>query len=172
VINTLPSEVLSAVQEFRTCEFTTLSKGGVPVTWPVSALYQPEQNQFLLTSSIGFPQKAFNIRRNPRVSLLFSNPTGSGLTNPPSVLIQGDATAVDKIMVSFNEVDGLREYWRDTILRRQPGSMMFSDSAIMRTMMDYYYMRILICVVPRAVYWWPESDFSKPAVTMEAVHVE
>jgi hypothetical protein len=28
------------------------------------------------------PHKAFNVRRNPRVSLLFSNPAASGLTVP------------------------------------------------------------------------------------------
>ncbi len=28
------------------------------------------------------PQKAFNIRRNPKVSLLFSEPMGSGIAQP------------------------------------------------------------------------------------------
>ena len=126
----LPPEVQSVLQEFRTCEFTTLSKGGKPVTWPVSARYLPDQGRFLLTTSIGLSQKIFHIRRNPRVSLLFSNPTASGLVHPASVLIQGDATAEDEIATSVNGRDGLREYWRDTIFRRQPASAMFSGPLV------------------------------------------
>jgi len=172
VINSLPLEVQSVLREFRTCEFTTLSKGGKPVTWPVSALYLPDQGRFLLTTSIGFPQKAFNIRRNSKVSLLFSNPTASGLTNPPAVLIQGNATATDEVVASINEVEGLREFWRDKIYRRQPAAARASDSALMRQMMDWYHMRIIIHVTPRAVYWWPEGNFTQPAQKIEAAHVE
>ena len=39
-----------------------------------------------MTTSIGLPQKAFNIRRNPQVSLSFSEPTGSGVAKPGAVL--------------------------------------------------------------------------------------
>ena len=168
----LPPEVQSVLREFRTCEFTTLSKSGMPITWPVLPRYLPDQNRFLLTSSIGLPNKVFHIRRNPRVSLLFSNPTASGLTNPSSVLIQGDAIAEDKIVTSMNEVDGLREYWRDTIFKRQPSSASLSNNAIMRKMMDWYYMRIIIYVTPRTVSWWPGGDFTQPVCRMETVHVE
>jgi hypothetical protein len=171
VFNSLPPEVQSVVREFRTCEFTTISKNGKPVTWPVSARYLPEQGRFLLTTSIGFPQKAYNIRRNPRVSLLFSNPTASGLTNPPAVLVQGDASAGDDVVTSVNAVDGLHEYWRESIFRRQPSSSQISANPLMRRMMDWYYMRIVIHVVPRAVYCWPAGDFSQPAQKIEAAYV-
>ena len=172
MFNSLPPEVRDVIREFRTCEFTTLTKRGTPVTWPVSTRYLPEQGRFLLTTSIGFPQKAFHIRRNPRVSLLFSNPTASGLTKPPSVLIQGDATAADTIVTSVNAVDGLREYWRDNIYRRQPASSMISANPIMRKIMDWYYMRIIIYVTPRAMYWWPGGGTTQPALRIEADHVE
>ncbi len=172
MLHLLPPEAQSVVQEFRTCEFTTLSRSGTPVTWPVSTRYLPGQGRFLLTTNIGFPQKVYNIRRNPRVSLLFSNPTASGLTNPAAVLIQGDATAPDDIVTAVDAVDGLREYWRDTIFRRQPPAYALSDSALMRKWMDWYYIRLLIYVVPRAIYWWPAGDFSQPARRIEAAHVE
>ena len=172
MFNRLPPEVQSVIKEFRACEFTTLSKGVKPVTWPVSARYLSDQGHFLLTTSIGLAQKASNIRRNPRVSLLFSNPTGSGLTNPPAVLIQGDARASDEIVTSMNAVDGLSEYWLESIFRRQPATAMLSANPIMRKMMDWYYMRIVITVTPRAVYWWPNSDFTQPAHQIEAAHVE
>jgi hypothetical protein len=167
VFASLPPEVQSVVREFRTCEFTTLSKSGTPVTWPVSARYLPEQEHFLLTTSIGLPQKAYNIRRSPRVSLLFSNPTACGLEHPAAVLVQGDATVGDKVVVSPGAEPGLREYWRETIFRRQPSSAMISSNALMRKLMDWYYMRLVIHVAPRAWYWWPEGDFSQPACKIE-----
>ena len=98
----LPSEVEAVFRGFRTCELATVSKDGTPIAWPNVALYQPEQSRFLITTSIGLPQKAFNIRRNPRVAMLFSNPTGSGLATPPAVLVQGDAVAPDQIVTAVN----------------------------------------------------------------------
>jgi nitroimidazol reductase NimA-like FMN-containing flavoprotein (pyridoxamine 5'-phosphate oxidase superfamily) len=160
LFKTLPSEVVAVIREFRVCEFSTMGKDGTPVTWPVATLYRPEEGWFLLTTTIGFPQKALNIRRNPRVSLLFSDPTGSGLENPPAVLIQGDATAPDEIVTA---VDGLEDYWRTSIFGRQPSSAMISGNSLMRRLMDFYYMRILIYVVPKALYWWPEGNFLQPA---------
>lgn len=171
LIDLLPPEARAVVQEFRTCEFTTLTKDGTPSTWPVSARYLADQQRFLLTTSIGLPNKVFHIRRNPKVALLFSNPTGSGLSRPPAVLVQGDAVVGDQVVTSFTEVDGLRDYWLENIVGRQPASAMFS-SGLMRGMMDWYYMRLIIYIRPRAVYWWPNGDFSQPACKVEAAHVE
>jgi hypothetical protein len=41
----------------------------------------------VITTSIGLPHKAYNVRRNPRVALLYSDPTGSGLDSRPEVLV-------------------------------------------------------------------------------------
>src|ERR1043166_7217615 len=104
----LPAEVEMVFKEFRTCELTTLAKDGSPLTWPTTALFDQEQERFVISTSIGFPQKAFNIRRNPRVSLLFSNPTGSGLSQPPAVLVQGEAAISEQVMVSPAANEDLR----------------------------------------------------------------
>lgn len=168
MFKTLPPEVEAVIREFRVCEFSTMAKDGTPLTWPLAALYQPEQNRFLLTTSIGLPQKAFNIRRNRRVSLLFSDPTGSGLKNPPAVLVQGDAVAPDEIVTA---VDGIEDYWRESIFSRQPASEMISGNGLMRKLMDWYYMRILISVTPTALFWWPQGDFTQSAQQVEVAHV-
>lgn len=164
----LPSEVDAVFREFRVCEFTTLARDGTPTTWPTAARYEPEHMRFLITTSIGLPQKAFNIRRNSRVALLFSNPTGSGLASPPTVLVQGDAVAPDTIVTS---VEGLEDYWRDTVFRRQPASEALSATALMRKLMDWYYMRLLIFVTPRAILWWPAGDLTRPARRLEVPYV-
>ena len=74
----LSPEVEEVFTEFRTCEFSTLARDGTPITWPLVTLWQPEEQRFVLTTSIGAPNKAFNARRDGRVSLLFSDPTASG----------------------------------------------------------------------------------------------
>ena len=81
----IPEEVEAVFREFRTCEFSTLAADGTPITWPMLPFWRAETGQFMTTTSIGLPDKAFNIRRNPRVALLFSDPTGSGLFDPPAV---------------------------------------------------------------------------------------
>jgi hypothetical protein len=93
----LPSDVHAVLAGFVTCEVATLGRDGTPLAWPAVPLLLPERGQVLLTTTIGFPAKAANLRRDPRVSLLYSNPTGSGLESPPSVLVQGTATVSDSV---------------------------------------------------------------------------
>ena len=97
----MPAAALDIIVNYRTCEFTTLSRDGSPQTWPVATRLL-EDGRLLLCTSIGMPQKAFNIRRNPKVSLLFSEPMGSGIPEPGAVLIQGDATADDRIVTDMS----------------------------------------------------------------------
>jgi hypothetical protein len=162
----LPSEVITVFETFRCCEFTTLNKQGVPVTWPVSAVYFPEQEQFLITTSISFPQKVWNIRRNPKVALLFSDPTGSGMTNPPIVLVQGSAMASDEIVV-LNE--DMKRFWRE-LYQRQPFSQSYSSNALSRKLMSWYYIRWCIFVTPHTIHWYPEGNMQQAGQTIEVNH--
>lgn len=164
----LPDEVLAVFAAFRTCEFSTLAKDGTPITWPTMAHYRPEQGQFLITTSIGLPQKAFNARRNPRVALFFSDPTASGLVNPPAVLVQGTAVAPDAIVTA---PAGLEEYWRENVFQRQPAGMMYSRNRLTRYLMDMYYMRILIHIRPHQIIWWPGGDMALFPHIHEVQHV-
>lgn len=154
----LPEDVLAVLREFRTAEFTTLGRDGAPSTWPLAARWDAADGRFLITTSIGYPQKAFNVRRNPRVGLLFSDPTGSGLQTAPAVLVQGDALCEDRVITSVNEA---RDYWRDSIFRRQPLSRFYGRLPLTRWLMDWYYMRLFIYVRPRRILWWPAGDFSR-----------
>ena len=103
----MSGDALDIINDYFTCEFTTLSRDGSPQTWPVSPRLLAD-GRLLLTTSIGLPQKAFNVRRNPKVSLLFSEPTGSGIKQPGAVLIQGDATSEDRIVTDPLSEPGFR----------------------------------------------------------------
>jgi hypothetical protein len=148
---------MDVIDKYFTCEFTTLSRDGSPVTWPVTPRLL-DDGRFLLTTSIGLPQKAFNIRRNARVSMLFSEPKGSGVAEPGAVLIQGDATAEDRIVT---DVSSDKEFvaLAETLAIRQPAGAMWS-SWIGKRLWWSYYMRILIYVTPRRALFWPNRDFS------------
>jgi hypothetical protein len=166
----LPTEVRRVFDEFRACEFTTLAKDGTPITWPTLPFYDAEAGRFVVTTSVAFPQKAFNVRRNPHVSLLFSDPTASGLVDPPAVLIQGDAEAPDAVDTSIR---GYEERLR-LVFQRQPSGGIYSSNPLMRRYFDWYYMRLQIVVTPRRIRWWPKGDFTQAAreiAIKEATHV-
>jgi hypothetical protein len=117
--------------EYRTCEFTTLSNGS-PQTWPVSPLLL-EDGRFLIATNIGLPQKALNVRRNPKVSLLFSDPTGSGITQPGAVLVQGDAVSENRIVGDVSSEPALAAL-AETVFARQPEGSSFMISRLGRLM--------------------------------------
>jgi hypothetical protein len=153
----MPVSFLDIINKYYTCEFTTFSRDGSPVTWPVSPRLL-DDGRFLLTTSIGLPQKAFNIRRNPKVSMLFSEPKGSGVADPGAVLIQGDATADDRIVTDVSSDKNFVEL-AETLTIRQPAGALWS-TWIGRRMWWSYYMRILIYVTPRRAWFWPNRDFA------------
>jgi Pyridoxamine 5'-phosphate oxidase len=152
------SDALEVIREYRTCEFTTLSRDGSPRTWPVSPLLL-DNGRFLVATNIGLPQKALNVRRNSKVSLLFSEPTGSHVTDLGAVLIQGDATAEDRIVTDISSEPDLAAL-AETVFARQPAGS-FMGTWLGRRLFPYYFVRILIYVTPRRAYLWPTRDFGR-----------
>jgi hypothetical protein len=148
VTHALPYAVQEAFQRFVTCELTTIDSRGRPITWPVTPFYSPGDAHISLTTGLGWPKKAREARRNPRVSLLFSDPTGSDMARPSMVLVQGTAEVDD------GDLDANRErYARDTAAKfgreekPAPGARF-----------DWYFTRIYIHVLPERVYVWREGD--------------
>ncbi|MFB9593619.1 MULTISPECIES: pyridoxamine 5'-phosphate oxidase family protein [Streptomyces] len=142
VLGSAPLDVLDA---YRTCEFVTLGKDGTPLAWP-TAVARRDDGTLLLTTSLAFAQKAVNIRRDGRVGLLFSDPTGSGLDFAPQVFVGGRAQCPDRVMAGPR---GAEEYWR-RLFERQPHSRAYLLRP-MRPVMSWYYLRLLITVEPELV---------------------
>lgn len=160
----IPEPVEAVFREFRTTEFTTVGRDGTPATWPITAAYNPDHCEFLAATSIGLSQKAVNIRRNSRVSLLFSEPRASTLSDPPAVLVQGDAIAED-----ITTLDGLEDLW-DKIYRFQPSAKWATWGPLMKQLMGkWYYVRIPLRITPARILWWPGADFSRDP--LEVPHV-
>ena len=111
-LDQVPAAVQAVFEDFRTAELATIGRDGTPLAWPIVSAFRSETGHFLTTTSIGFPDKALRIRRNPKVSLLFSDPTGSGLDSPPAVHVVGDAECPDTIRTEVTgfEADVRRMY--------------------------------------------------------------
>jgi hypothetical protein len=145
----LPLAVQDAFHRFVTCELTTIDSSGRPITWPVTPFYRPGDPHISVTTGLGWPKKARDARRNPKVSLLFSDPTGSEIAQPSMVLVQGTASVDD------SDLDANRQrYLRDIAEKlgrrgegRPPGSRF-----------DWYFARIYIHVRPERVHIWRGGD--------------
>jgi hypothetical protein len=156
----LAPELRPVVDAYRTCELLTVTRAGLPIAWPTVAMPRPD-GTFLITTSIALPQKAYNVRRDPRVALLFSDPTASGLQEPPQVLVQGDATCPDEIVTSPLPRADL---WR-RLMERQPMNRRYGATALGRRLFDWYYLRLLITVRPEAVTARPPQPAGEPLAT-------
>jgi general stress protein 26 len=144
-------DVSAVISQYRTCEFATVGRNGTPIAWPAVTLYRPDDGTFVITTSVGLPQKAYNVRRNPRVALLFSDPTGSGLSGRPQVLVQGVATCPDTVVTS---PAGLEEYW-SRVFERQPFGRLYGSTPVTRWLMSWYYQRLVITVAVTGVHIRP-----------------
>jgi hypothetical protein len=152
------ADVSRVIGQYRTCELATVGRSGTPIAWPAVTLYRPDEGTFVITTSIGLPQKAYNVRRNPKVALLFSDPTGSGLSGMPEVLVQGVATCPDAVVAT---PAGLEEYWT-RVFKRQPLGRLYGSNALGRWLMSWYYQRLVITVAVTEVHTRPSLSTSDP----------
>ena len=165
----IPTDIRSVLREFYVCEATTVNRQGQPITWPSAAYYDEAAGQIILTVSIAFPVKAFNARRHPQISLLYSDPTGTKLEYAPAVLVQGDATVAEIQDYTDPQVLG----WFRTFASRQPDSRQFIGNRLVRSLFAWYvFQRLVITVRPHRVLVWPRADFSTAPIEIEVNNVE
>ncbi|MDQ3703835.1 MAG: pyridoxamine 5'-phosphate oxidase family protein [Chloroflexota bacterium] len=164
----LPSEVVAVLRNFYTCEYTTVNRQGQPVTWPSVTYFDEGAGMIVAAVSVAFPVKAYNARRHPQVSMLYSDPTGSGLEDPPAVLVQGDAR-VAEVLEYTPPIIGLFKKVR----RQQPDSAKFTANNLTRNLFVWYlFQRIALVVEPRRILVWPHRDFSQAPSEVEVRYVE
>ncbi len=164
----LPSEVADVLRNFYTCEYTTMNRQGQPITWPAVTYFDEGAGNLVSAVSVAFPVKAYNARRHPKVSLLYSDPTGSRLEDPHAVLVQGDAT-VAEVLEYTPPIIGLFKKVR----KQQPDSARFTSNKLTRNLFVWYlFQRISLVVEPRRILVWPNRDFSQVPTEVEVRYVE
>ena len=162
---TLPPEIQQVFDRFVTTEFTTVDGRGQPITWPLTPYYQPGDPCIDVTTGLGYPKKAHDARANPKVALLFSDPTGSGMEKPPQVLVQGIAGVDDA------DLDANRERYRREIAEKLPGIKNEMPPKVFDRLLGWYLTRIYIRVRPERLYVWPEADVTREPQLFDA-HLE
>jgi hypothetical protein len=154
VTASLPREVQAVFDRFITTEYTALDSRGQPITWPVTPYYTPGAPCIDVTTGLGYPKKAKDARTNPLVALLFSDPTGSRLTDPPIVLVQGSAQVDDEDLEANR-----RRYARESIAKLPEAASRHPPEAI-KKLMGWYYTRIYVHIRPERIYVWPRGEIT------------
>jgi len=154
MLGTLPDDVRAVLDRFVTTEYTTLDAAGQPITWPVTPYPHPEGRCIDVTTGLGYPKKARDAQANPYVALLFSEPRGSGLAEPPMVLVQGVAD------VDERDLDANAERYKHELLAKLPATRGTMPPKPLHRFMDWYFKRIYVHVRPERVYVWPRGDIA------------
>lgn len=141
------------VASYRVAEYVSRSGDGAPLCWPLF----PELTDGNVAFSTPYvmPTKANNARRDPRVAVLFSDPTASGRSDSdPLVLIQGRAEVVD---ISWQDS---ADRYVDQILRLgfgpAPGRLLLTTPGL-RQVAAGYLTRTWIEVHPERTLSWPRT---------------
>lgn len=161
---TLPVDVQQVFERFLTTELTTIDGRGQPITWPVTPYYHAGAECIDVTTALGFPKKARDAARNPKVALLFSDATGSGLTRAPMVLVQGTATVDD------TDLDANRARYVREAAAKAGGRGGIPPESVQRRF-GWYFTRIYMHVRPERVYVWPDGDPAREPELLDS-HME
>ena len=161
----LPAEIQSVFSSFITTEYTTVDRRGQPISWPVTPYYRTGGPCIDVTTGLGYPKKAKDAGANPKVALLFSDPTGSGMATPPQVLVQGIAEVDD------GDLDANRERYRRESAEKLPATVKLAPPKPLARMFDWYYTRLYVHVRPERVYVWSGGDATNEPQLYDA-HME
>jgi len=152
VTASLPPEVQAVFDRFITTEMTTVDRVGQPITWPLNPYYRPGDPCIDVTTGLGYPKKADDARANPLISLLFSDSTGSGLKDPPIVLVQGSADVDDR------DLEANRRRYAREAAEKLPSMNGRQVPERLQRAFTWYFTRIYIHVRPERVYVWRSGD--------------
>lgn len=161
----LPDEVRQVFSHYITTEYTTVDRHGQPITWPVTPYYTNGAACVDVTTGLGYPKKANDARDNPKVALLFSDPTGARIDHPPTVLVQGIASVDDDDLAANRE-----RYFSDS-WEKLPATRKMHPPKAMRAAAGWYYTRIYVHVRPERVFVWADGDQSAEP-TIHDSHIE
>jgi len=169
VETTLPKELQEVFNRLITTEYTTIDRRGQPITWPVTPYYEPGEDHIDITTGLGYPKKADDAAANPKVALLFSDPTGCGLSDPPTVLVQGTASVDDR------DLDANRERYTREAVEKLPATKELLPPRFLRALFNWYFTRIYVHIRPERIYVWRGEEPELLDAQMEEVrsgHVE
>ena len=150
-----PEELLPLFERAITVEYASLTRAGTPVTYPVTPYVGEDGRTLDVSTGLTYPAKAERARRNPKVTLLYSDPLGSGLDGAPVALVHGLATVRDADLQANTD-----RYVR-LAMAKLPDTYEGQPKFMLRTL-AWYFARIWVQVTPTRILWWPEGRLDEP----------
>jgi hypothetical protein len=130
------------------CEYATLTRAGQPLTYPITPHVGVDGRTLDVATGLAYPLKAERARNHPKVALLFSEPRGTGLTAPPTVLVYGEAQVLDAdLQANTDRYVALSMKKFSAMSRKLPG--------FMHRRGGWYYARIWVRITPKKILTWP-----------------
>jgi general stress protein 26 len=154
----LPDEVEEVLDGSLVAILTVVNDRGRPVSHPMLPLYDRSNKKLYFTSSILFSKKLEHIKRNPRVSVLFSQREFIRSPSYHVVMLKGDARVIDE---DLSRVwTSLLPLWR----RKEP----YIDAYLkQRVAFPLFWERAVIEVIPKATYVWRGGDMLAEPVVLD-----
>jgi hypothetical protein len=115
-----------------------------------------------VTTGVGYPKKADDAERNPQVALLFSEPKGSGMDQPPMVLVQGTARVDDE------DLDANQRRYEQDAVAKLPAVKDDMPPPFARRFFKWYFKRLYVHVRPERVYVWEAGDITAEPQLLDA----
>ncbi|HET8568958.1 MAG TPA: pyridoxamine 5'-phosphate oxidase family protein [Candidatus Limnocylindria bacterium] len=145
------------IGSYKLAELVTLTRDGSPVCWPM--LPGLERGRIVFSTGYLYPTKARNAQRDPRVAVLFSDPSASGrCDDDPLVLVQGRAEVLDR------DIQRNTERYVDQLMRKATAFRLMLSVPWIRHAMAGYLARIWIEVVPDRQDVWARADAPPPSL--------
>jgi len=155
---TPPTHVEQVLEGALVCAFTCIDSAGRPVTHPLLPLYDAQSKKLYFTSSILFSKKLEHVKRNPKVSVLFSNRQFIKSPEFHVVLIKGDARVLEDDI--HHGWERLLPLWR----KKEP----YIDAYVkQRIALPLFWERGIIEVMPKKIYVWENGDTAREPVVYE-----
>jgi nitroimidazol reductase NimA-like FMN-containing flavoprotein (pyridoxamine 5'-phosphate oxidase superfamily) len=151
-------QIVETLENALICEFTVVSPSGRPITHPLLPLYNYEESRLYVTSSVLFSKKLDHIKKNPKVSALFSNREGIRVSPYRTVLVKGIAKVGEEDI--HHGWEKLLPLWR----KKEP----YIDNFVkMRYALPLFWDRSIIEIHPSKLYLWPNGDTGNPPKVFE-----
>lgn len=153
---TTPVSVEEVFRRFVAVEYGYFTPRGEPLCWPVTPYWNPDAGAVAISTGLAYPDKALYARANPKVAVLASDPTGSGLEASEPVLVQGEAVVLDE------DLQANTERYIAEVRRKFPSARLAINPLTVR-FLDFYLPRLWVEIPTARVQVGPRELVRDPA---------